>query len=132
MRNRLITVFVALAVLTAGQTTGPPFLSQSLAAAAHAHPVLPHHVCCPSAGYAPEAPLPVKAPLTDHRCCFLRGPVSTLPVAVAGGKKPMATSLLTAVAALHSSGNEHRVFGLFATSFPTPPHSLQMNVVLQN
>jgi hypothetical protein len=131
MRTRLIALFVLLAVTAAGPSMALPIPAQEAADAQHAHHhKLPDHACCPSPIHTQTGP--PAAPATDHRCCFLRGSVSSLPVNVAGGKK------LTVAGLVQASNPGDRPLGLFtpriliAESNSSPPHSLQMNVVLRN
>ena len=58
-----------------------------------------HHACCPTglADPLPRTPEPSPDP---HRCCFLRGPLSTLPVRSVWTEKPIVSGFLPTLTSL--------------------------------
>lgn len=127
MRTRIIALSVLLTVAATGPSMALPIAWQSFAA--HVPHDLPHHACCPIAPRLPIAPTP--APRTDHRCCFLRGSVSSLPVNIASENKPALTRLPRAGGEIAPSLALRR-FVLTTELAVSPPHSLATNVVLRN
>jgi len=133
MHAKVIAVLLLLAVPAAMPAALAINASDSAAALAHGHTRMLQHACCPQLSGTAAMPAPVQAPRSDeHRCCFLRGPQSSLPMSTASTEQlALAGHMPVELAGFrHDSGKG----SLTATrdSVPTPPLSIQMSVVLRN
>jgi hypothetical protein len=133
MRSRLIAVCLLLAVSGAMQSAAMAVESSPPAGPTHTHAGMFQHACCPQGPGAQTAQLPTQAPGPDmHRCCFLRGPQSSLPMGAAAKEKlaPASRLLVEAVVLLTDSSTHSLLSCRDARAIP--PLAIQMSVVRRN
>ena len=93
MSIRRTVVSVLLVASSVIQAAGIGMVGQGTTSFDAAHGSIDHHACCLPVLEHPRVPLVPWSPSSSHRCCFLRGRQSSLPVRSAEQKRVFAAIL---------------------------------------
>jgi hypothetical protein len=133
MRSKVIAVALLLAVSGAPQLAALAMPPSHQAVVAYRHGEMAKHACCPRSSQERPTPPPAQTPNTNaHRCCFLRGPQSSLPTSAALKEQ----LVLDRNMAREAPGSTACRFARLARNTGqlglVPPFPIQMSVVLRN
>jgi hypothetical protein len=133
MRSKVIAVTLLLAVSGAMQSAALAMPPSHQAVVVHRHGQMANHACCPRSSQERPTSPPAQTPNTnEHRCCFLRGPQSSLPTSAASKEQLVLDRHMASEAPGSTACRFARLARNAGELGLIPPFPIQMSVVLRN